>query len=88
MKGSHELRVATPFAKGVPELSDEARQRRFGDERRWPEAFVQLALPQRSRTRLNQHLQQLERFRRQMDRLPIGAMLKLPAVDVEGERTE
>jgi hypothetical protein len=76
------MRVSAAVAKRFSELSDEARERRLRHESRRPQTLVKLTLGNGTRASLDQDLQQLERFRREMDRPSIDPLLPLPTVDI------
>jgi len=67
VNGSNDARLARGIAEGVPNLVDDPRQARLGDEHTRPDTLEEIRFRERARPRLDEQLQQLERLRWQMD---------------------
>jgi hypothetical protein len=84
--GPDDARAAGRISDAVSNLIDDARQAGVGDEHTGPHAIEQLILRKRTRPRLHEQLQQLERLRRQVDLLPF--VKHSPCVEVEATIAE
>lgn len=65
--------ICSDRAASAPHLFHEADQRRVGDEGPRPQAFVYLGFVDDTRRFLNQECQEIERLRRQVQRLAVLA---------------
>jgi hypothetical protein len=69
MEGKDVTRCPRIIIQDTPDLGDQDSQVRVSDERVRPESFVQFSFRQRAWTRVYERLQQLKRFRREVDRI-------------------
>ena len=86
MYGADEARPARIVSESVAELRHHVRQVGVLDEGRGPEPRAQVRLGHGTRPALEQKLQELERFRREMDGLAVPP--ELPPVRIEHARPE
>jgi hypothetical protein len=83
MERPNELRRVRIVLQGLSNLRNEHRQIGIGNEGAGPETLVELNLADGPRPGVDEHLQQLERLGRKMDRLAVAK--ELACLDIQRE---